>query len=493
MFLFHKLISGFFLFCLAAWSCQPAYAQTIHDGLRSCNFNPFKIAPPANNFELDGINNSVVNPALMKDKVIILNFWKIDCAACSMEKPLLEKLARKYSDRGLEIIAVNLFDRASDIIDYIKKNDFPFTYAFDTHQRYTVNQKRLPSGIPTTFVVNSDSEAIYEIPGLPTTYVIDRTGRVVGYSVGLVNWDNKALTSYIESLLAPLSTTIAHASDIPFSADARQGTSLLSGPTRTGPKKKNSGEPSVLSAPETPDIPNNQADSGVAPSLPFQSTNQTGTDAGSGARPDTQADEFITVKTEKPPKEKNKSKTKQEKSATNKSSVEYAKPKPFSQSKSKIEGSSDYPVYQSTPGSPKPSLGTPSASDSGYKDKNLPPLPAAMPYSPPNRSSRSIAVKPDETGSVVARFPGASPSSPIGRGTGNLPDAQPLGPGNTIGVSIMDSFGKHGDMRTTEKSSDTAQTDATPPSSVLGQFTQDIQNLGAGIRDTFGYLIPKGR
>ncbi len=492
MFLFHKLISGFFLVCLAAWSCLPAHAQSMHDNLRSCNFNPFKVAPPANNFELDGIDNVVVNPALLKGKVIIVNFWKIDCSACSMEKPVLEKLARRYSDRGLEVIAVNLFDRPSDIVEYVKKNDFPFTYAFDMHQRYTVNQKRLPSGVPTTFVVNSDSEAIYEVPGLPTTYVIDRTGRVVGYSVGLVNWDNQSLTSYIESLLGQQPTTIANASDISFSADARQGTTLLSGPTRTGPKKKNSGEPSALSAPETPDILNTQPDSGVAPSLPFQSPSQSRTEQGSDVMPDSRTDEFITVKTQKPAKEKNKSRTKQEKSATEKSSAEYAKPKPFSQSKRKADPSSDYPVYQSTPGSDKRPLGVSSAGDSGPKDKTLPPLPAAMPYSPPNRSTQSLAVKPDETGSVMARFPGTSPSSPVGRGTGNLPDAQPLAPGNTIGVSILDSFGKHSNARTSDKSVDMSQSDVTPPSSILGQFTQDIQNLGAGIRDTFGYLIPRG-
>ena len=493
MFLFHKLMSGLFLVCLAAWSCLPAHAQSMHDTLRSCNFNPFKVAPPANNFELDGIGAVVVNPALMKGKVIILNFWKIDCAACSLEKPILEKLARKYSDRGLEIIAVNIFDRPSDIVNYVKKNDFPFTYAFDSHQRYTVNQKRLPSGVPTTFVVNSDLEAIYEVPGLPTTYVIDRTGRVVGYSVGLVNWDNPSLTRFVESLLGPQSPTVANASDISFSADARQGTSLLSGPTRTGPKKNNSGEPSVLSAPETPDILNSQTDSGVASSLPFQTPSQTRTEQGSDVKPDSRTDEFITVKTQKPAKEKNKSRTKQEKSAAGKSSVEYAKPKPFSQSKQKTDSSSDYPVYQSTPGSSKPPLGVSSVGESAPKDKNLPPLPAAMPYSPLNRSSQSTAVKPDETGSVIARFPGASTSSPIGRGTGNLPNAQPLAPGNTIGVSILDSIEKNVGARTSEKPLDMPQNDVAPPSSILGQFTQDIQNLGAGIRDTFGYLIPQGR
>lgn len=493
MFLFHKLCSCFFFICLAVLFCMPANAQSVYESLRACNFNPFRIAPPANNFELDGIGDIIVNPALMKDKVIILNFWKIDCAACALEKPALEKLARKYSDRGLEVIAVNLFDRPADVIDHARKSDLPFTYAFDTHQRYTVNQKRLSSGAPSTFVVNSDSEAIYEIPGLPTTYVIDRSGKVVGYSVGLVNWDSKTLTAYIESLLGPASSIIAQASEIPFSADARQGTALTPGPTRSGPKKKNPSEGSMLSAPQSPDIPNAPTDYGTAPSLPFQQTDQNRAEPGSVSGADTNTNEFVTVKTQKPAKEKSKPKSKQEKSAVSKSNAEYAKPKPFSQSRRKAEDSTDYPVYSSTPGSPKPSPGVSSTSDPIARDKNLPPLPAAMPYSPPNRSSQPVGIRPDETGSVLARFPGASSSAPTGKGTASLPDAQPVSSGNTIGVSIMDSFGRNAEQGPYQKSRETSQTNITPPSSILGQFTQDIQNLGAGIRDAVGYIIPQGR
>ncbi len=491
--LLHRTLICFF-FVFMALLCQETNAASLSDRLLSCNFNKFKNAPPANSFELDGVNDIVVNPAMMRDKVIILNFWKIDCAACSMEKPILERLARKYSDRGLEVIAVNLFDRPSDILDYIKKTDYPFTYCYDSHQRYTVNQKRLPSGTPTTFVVNAELEAIYEIPGLPTTYVIDRSGRVVGYSVGLVNWDNNILTGFVESLLGPPLTTVASSVDIPFSSDAKQGTTMPSGPTRNGPRKSVTDENPILSIPQTPPIleaPTRVPTTG--PTLPFQTTDQPRPTIGPDDKSDHQSDENMTAKSRKSVKNKTKTKTKSEKSGSTRSTAEYAKPKPFSPATQRNVGVTDYPVHSNKPDSAKPASSIPSVGPSQTKDKGLPPLPAAMPYSPPNKASGSAILRPDETGSVMARMPGSNAPTAIGRGADNLPAAQPLGPGNSIGTSIMDSFGKPVGSTPPGHSRDIPQTGLTPPSTIFGQFTQDLQNLGAGVRDTFSSIIPMGK
>lgn len=475
--------------------CGAANCQTMRDMLASCNFNMFRIAPPANSFELDGADNMIVNPAAMKDKVIILNFWKIDCSACSMEKPLLEKLYRKYSDRGLEVVAVNLFDRPSDILAYAKKTDYPFTYAFDAHQRYTVNQKRLPSGVPTTFVVNSESEAIYETPGLPTTYVIDRNGRVVGYSVGLVNWDNGVMSSFIESLLGPPRATLAASHGDSFTSDAKQGAGIGFGPTRFGPRGPKAPEPESLTESSTPPIMGTPSSPETPPSLPFQSTSpaKSNRQAVSPAAQDkTQGQDHITVKTPNQPKEKSKPKSKQEKSANTKAAADH-KPKPFSASTQKGAGSSDYPAYSTASGQTQAVAPGSAGTEATGKEKSLPPLPAAMPYSPPNRSSQQTPIRPDQSGSVVARIPGGASGTTIGRSGEMLPAAQPVIPRNNIGVSIMDSFSNARSNLTPAVAPVQEQQELVPPSTIFGQFSQDIQNLGAGIRDTFSSLMPKGQ
>ncbi len=486
MSLIHSFPIWLFLVFIQVTCCQFAFSQSLEDKLLSSNFNLFKSAPPANSFELDTVNNIVLNPARMRDKVIILNFWKIDCSACSMEKPVLEKLVRKYSDRGLEVVAVNLFDRLTDLQDYVKKYDYPFTYAFDSHQRYTVNQKRMLSGFATNFVINSESEAIYEIPGLPTTYIIDRSGRVVGYSVGLADWDSAALESFIESLLGPSLATYASASAPSFHGYARQGSGVASGPKRPGPKRDDSVEAQGLNVPTPTPI----LGTPPAPSLPFQTINNPRTDSSpvettSGEKNTTGAQEPIPVgaQTQKQSKDRNKPKGKQDKTSVN-------KPKSPAQHGSGVR---EYPVYSTDPAtvaSPGANPPAPMSTETAARDKSLPPLPPAMPYSPPGRSSRpqSAEIIPDSSGAVVARIPGASPS--MGTSQGVLPAAQPVPSPNSIGNSIMDSFSKAPLLGPQQFRAEQQQQEAPPPATILGQFTQDIQNLGAGIRDTLGYLIP---
>lgn len=171
--------------------------------LEAVNFNLYSTRRPANAMLLSTIAGSPVSLDSLKGKVVILNFWRIDCRPCAAEKPLLERLYRKYAKRGLEILAVNLSDSPDRIKDYVGHGGYSFTFVHDPHHRLSLKRHRLPSGMATSFVVNSDSEAIYEITGVPTSYLIDRDGCLVGHSAGLTNWERGPLRELLESLLGP--------------------------------------------------------------------------------------------------------------------------------------------------------------------------------------------------------------------------------------------------------------------------------------------------
>ena len=86
------------------------------DQLKCCNCNLYQTPYPANDMALQDLKGRQVNLAALRGKVVLLNFWKIDCPPCSMEKPILERIYRKYSHRGLEIVAVNLVDGHDKIL-----------------------------------------------------------------------------------------------------------------------------------------------------------------------------------------------------------------------------------------------------------------------------------------------------------------------------------------------------------------------------------------
>lgn len=498
-----RSISVLVLLVASFWSgfdVKASLSEGLDQRLRTHNFNVYSVPSPANDMILHDMKGRPVSLSASKGKVVLLNFWRIDCPPCSIEKPILERVFRKHFGRGLEIVAVNLFDPVERQFSYVQSNGFSYTFACDPRNNFCIRQDAVGSKIPSSFVINSNSEAIYEIPGVPTTYVIDRQGRVVGNCVGLVNWEASPFAEFLESLLSKPRVHAAETMGF-FETVARQG-----GPTSAGhPPDHDSPVATKLA----------QAGSGAASSeqpsmrLPFQAP----------ASPDIQRDKPSPVspppgtdgnrqageptKQVKKPKESEKGSQARQLSTSQTSASEVrsvsqgAKKKAGGGLPSGSQGTVPQPrsgVTFSEPYAP-PSL--PAAGGVGtVGSRTLLPLPPALPYTRPRASQLSTQrnVLPDQTGTVLSRIPlSAGPSSgsvPVqdrqGQSPG-LPSARPLGTPNPIDGFILDSFGRAGQSQPVLIR---PETKGLPPSSLLGQMGQDIRQLGTGIRETFSKLLP---
>jgi hypothetical protein len=165
---------------------------------------------------------------------------------------------------GLEIVAVNLVTARPDP-PYVQQGGCTVLLsASDPSNRFSVRQQALRSGTPATFVVNCDSEAIYEMPGVPTTYVINRQGQVVGNAVGLVNWEQGPLTDLLESLLGPTPTVVAQ-NPPAYSGAARQGSDQASSLETSVPARGQAQR--VLQVAQAEPAPSSTSQD--APALPF--------------------------------------------------------------------------------------------------------------------------------------------------------------------------------------------------------------------------------
>lgn len=157
------------------------------------------------------LNNSVGQTLSLKDfrgKVVILHFWSINCPACRMEEPLLEQLKRSFGPSGLEILAVNLVDSPQTIANHLGHNRPPFPVLFDGGRGFRITALNM-AGKRTAFVVNPAQEAILEVPGFPTTYIIDCRGSAVGYSVGCARWDSMFARNLIHKLVTESKTCMS--------------------------------------------------------------------------------------------------------------------------------------------------------------------------------------------------------------------------------------------------------------------------------------------
>jgi thiol-disulfide isomerase/thioredoxin len=130
-------------------------------------------------FSLAGID-SQVNLADKKGKVVYLDFWASWCTPCRQSFPWMNQLKARYAAQGLEIIAVNLDKTREDSKAFIDATQPTFTIAFD------------PEG--------STAEA-YQVMGMPSSYLIDRTGQLHHSHIGFRDRDRATLESQIEELL----------------------------------------------------------------------------------------------------------------------------------------------------------------------------------------------------------------------------------------------------------------------------------------------------
>ncbi len=115
---------------------------------------PLRAAPPLRATLLDGRSFSLQQAA---GKVLIVNFWATWCAPCREELPALEGFRVKYRDRGVEIVAISL--------------DEP-------RHLEAVRQALRGLDLDAALAATSSFEGYGRIWRLPTTFVIDRNGRL---------------------------------------------------------------------------------------------------------------------------------------------------------------------------------------------------------------------------------------------------------------------------------------------------------------------------
>jgi len=135
-----------------------------------------KAAP---DFALKDANGKVVHLADYKGKVVLLDFWATWCGPCKIEIPWFTDFQRKYKDRGFEVLGVSMDDDGW-------KSVTPFV------QEKKINYR----------IVMGDDKTGDQFGGLealPTTFVIDRNGRIASVHIGLTN--KKDFSDAIEELL----------------------------------------------------------------------------------------------------------------------------------------------------------------------------------------------------------------------------------------------------------------------------------------------------
>jgi thiol-disulfide isomerase/thioredoxin len=115
-----------------------------------------------------------------RGKVVYLDFWASWCAPCRVSLPLLEELRRQYQASGFEVIAVNVDENPEDALDFLKK--YPVTYPIVRDPQQAVAR-------------------LYDVPAMPTSYLIGRDGVVHAVKHGFKKNDMPKLNEAVAKLV----------------------------------------------------------------------------------------------------------------------------------------------------------------------------------------------------------------------------------------------------------------------------------------------------
>ncbi|MBU0936142.1 MAG: TlpA family protein disulfide reductase [Spirochaetes bacterium] len=122
--------------------------------------NPPKALPPFTVDTLDGKTASLQN---VLGKVVVLNFWATWCPPCRMEMPSFEILHKELQGLPFTFFAISVGERKDTVTNFLKDN--PYTFPIYLNSDGRLGQMFASRGIPTTYILNKQGQAIAGIIG----------------------------------------------------------------------------------------------------------------------------------------------------------------------------------------------------------------------------------------------------------------------------------------------------------------------------------------
>ncbi len=131
-------------------------------------------------FSLATPEGKIISLTQLRGKVVFLNFWATWCPPCRLEMPSMERLYKEFRDQGFTVLAIDIRESPKEVARFMKEYRLSF---------------------PALLDVDGEVSSRYRVQGIPTTFLVDRSGRIIGSAMGARDWASPEGKALIRSLL----------------------------------------------------------------------------------------------------------------------------------------------------------------------------------------------------------------------------------------------------------------------------------------------------
>ena len=133
-------------------------------------------------FILPDIAGNVVRLSDLRGRPVLINIWATWCYPCRVEMPSMNALYKAYRAKGLAILAIATDMQGKPVVaPFMQVYGLTFTVLLD----------------PQNMLL-----AQLQVPGLPTSYLLDKRGRIVILEIGARDWNSRQIRHLLDRLLA---------------------------------------------------------------------------------------------------------------------------------------------------------------------------------------------------------------------------------------------------------------------------------------------------
>jgi len=160
-----------------ALCCFPVVAATMQTTL-----DPVADQPMATPLRLKTLDDELLDLEQFRGRVVLVNFWAVWCTPCRAEMPSMQKLYEAFDREQLEIVAVDMGSKASQINEFLD----------DTEPR-----------LEFKIVLDEIGEVARDwgVRGIPVSFVVDQNGRTVYQAVGERDWSSDEIQGVLRELV----------------------------------------------------------------------------------------------------------------------------------------------------------------------------------------------------------------------------------------------------------------------------------------------------